>query len=473
MERVIPEHYSLSDTPQPRPMTGLRASTLVLVYAFLVLGATVVGGYRVYQAARWSVVNAYPLVSAIPIPAMSGQREQPTANAAGGSTTETNNVLAAGSSQPATPALAPINILLLGTDDRADEQGPPRTDTIILLTLDPQTNTAGMLSLPRDLWVPIPGFDFNAKINTAYGLGETRTDAGGAQLVMDTVSQLIGRPIDYYVRINFHGFVQTIDLIGGIDVMVQKTIHDEEYPTADYGYETFHLEAGQQHLDGATALKFARTRHGDDDYGRARRQQEVIRAVVDKVLRADMIVTLLPKTWKLISTMRSSIDTNIPVLVQYELADYMRVAALQEIRQEVLDSRYGEEKNDNPEIGWVLIPDREKVRIALDKFFMPPGADPRWVRIEVLNGTGQQGVAAQTRDYLQAQGWQVVAIGDADRSDYSKTLVVNYGVPETIIQQVSQDLALQPGAATLKGLSSSQPIDLRIVVGRDILSKLR
>lgn len=471
MERVIPEHYSLSDMPQPRPMTGLRVTLLVVVYAFLVLGATLAGGYRVYQAARWAVVNSYSLVSAPPVPAASNSREE-TSIAAVGSTAETSSDATISSNQPATPALAPINILLLGTDDRPDEHGPPRTDTIILLTLDPQTNTAGMLSLPRDLWVPIPGFDFNAKINTAYGLGETRTDSGGAQLVMDTVSQLIGRPIDYYVRVNFQGFVQTIDLIGGIDVMVQKTIHDEEYPTADYGVETFHLEAGQQHLDGETALKFARTRHGDDDYGRARRQQEVIRAVADKVLRADMIASLLPKAWMLISTMRSSIDTNIPMLVQYELAGYMGAAALQDIRQEVLDGRYGEEQITE-EYGWILIPDREKMRVALDKFFSPPGADPRWVRIEVLNGTGEQGVAAQTRDYLQAQGWQVVAIGDADRSDYSKTLVVNYGVPETIIQRVSQDLALQPDASTLKGLSSSQPIDLRIVVGRDILSKLR
>jgi LCP family protein required for cell wall assembly len=453
-------------------MTGLRASTLVIVYAFLVLGATVAGGYRIYQAARWAIVNSYPLVSAAPVPAISHRGEQTTTTAAVGSTVETSSGATVSSSQPATPALAPINILLLGTDDRPDEQGPPRTDTIILLTLDPQTNTAGMLSLPRDLWVPIPGFDFNAKINTAYGLGETRTDGGGAQLVMDTVSQLIGRPIDYYVRINFQGFVQTIDLIGGIDVMVQKTIHDEEYPTADYGMETFHLEAGQQHLDGETALKFARTRHGDDDYGRARRQQEVIRAMADKVLRADMIASLLPKAWMLVSTMRSSIDTNIPMLVQYELAGYMGAAALQDIRQEVLDSRYGEEVMSD-EYGWILVPDREKVRAGVDKFFRPPGTDPRWVRIEVLNGTGTQGVAARTRDYLQAQGWQVVAIGDADRSDYSKTLVVNYGVPETIIQRVSQDLALQPDASALKGLSSTQPIDLRIVVGRDILSKLR
>ena len=479
MERVIPEHYSLSDTPHPRPFTGMRAGILVVVYAFLVLGATVVGGYRLYQTARWTVVNSYSLVSAMPLPVVANGGTQASAAAPDTSTT-TNIAATEDNAQPSSQALAPINILLLGTDDRPDENGPPRTDTIILLTLDPQSNTAGMLSLPSDLWVPIPGFDFNAKINTAYGLGERRTEGSGAQLVMDTVSQLIGRPVDYYVRINFQGFVQAVDLIGGIDVMVPETIHDEEYPTADYGVETFHLDAGQHHLDGETALKFARTRHSDTDYGRARRQQDVIRAVVNKVMRADMILALLPKAWMLVSTMRSSIDTNIPMLVQYEFADYMRAAALQEVRQEVLDSRYGEEKVTE-DAGWILIPDREKVRTAVNQFFMPPtanaatpeGIDPHWVRIEVLNGSGEQGVAAQTRDYLQAQGWQVVAIGDADRSDYSKTLVVNYGVPETIIQRMSQDLALQPGASTLKGLSSTQPIDLRIVVGRDILTKLR
>lgn len=481
MERVIPDHYSLSKSPQPRPLSGLRVGVLIIIYALLVMGATVAGGYRLYQAARWAVVNSYPIVSSLTMPvAAQGEEQSITAETTAHTTTADDSTVS--SANVTSPALAPINILLLGTDDRPDENSPPRTDTIIVLTLDPQSHTAGMLSLPRDLWVPIPGFDYNAKINTAYGLGESNTESGGAQLVMDTVSQIIGRPIDYYVRINFQGFIQVVDLIGGIDVMVPQTIHDEEYPTADYGVETFHLEAGLQHLDGETALKFARTRHSDDDYGRARRQQDVIRAVVNKVLRADMVPTLLPKAWMLATTMSSSIDTNIPMFVLYELAGYMRQAALQEIRQDVLDSRYGEEKITE-DAGWILIPDRDKVRAAVNQFFTPPRidaatpdgstADPHWVRIEVLNGTGEQGIAAQTRTYLEAQGWQVVAIGDADRSDYTKTLVVNYGVPESIIQRVSKDLKLQPALSSLKGLNSTQPVDLRIVVGRDILTQIR
>jgi len=476
MERVIPEQYSLSKSAQPRPITGMRVVGLILVYAFFVLAGAVFGSLRLYEKARWAVVNSSPIVSSLILPAVDNPSSNPdTANGAGVSAVPPSDTV------PDTPSsLAPINILLLGTDERPDESGPPRTDTIILLTLDPQTNTAGMLSLPRDLLVPIPFYNFNAKINTAYGYGESYNySGGGEQLVMDTVSQLIGRPVDYYIQVNFNGFVQVVDLIDGIDIVVPDVIYDEQYPTNDYGYETFYLDAGLQHLDGETALKYARTRHGDSDYGRARRQQAVIRAVADKVLSLDMIPTLLPKALTLVSTMRNSIGTNIPLLVQYEIATYMQAAALQDIRQEVIDKRYGQEFEDTPEWGWVLVPDREKVRAALASFFKPAApatatptgatVDLRSVRIEVLNGTGQPGIAALTRTYLEAQGWQVVAIGDADRGDYTKTMVVNYGVPDLIIDRVSKDLALQPGFSRLQGLNSAQPIDLRIVVGRDIL----
>ena len=142
-----------------------------------------------------------------------------------------------------------------GTDERPDEGVPLRTDTMILLSLDPSGQTLGMLSLPRDLWVPIPGKNTTAKINTAYTIGsQTNYPGGGPQLAKDTVSSFIGRPVDYYVRVNFDGFREIVDLIGGVDINVPYTIHDEEYPTENYGVETFHLDAGLQHLDGAADL---------------------------------------------------------------------------------------------------------------------------------------------------------------------------------------------------------------------------
>jgi LCP family protein required for cell wall assembly len=345
-----------------------------------------------------------------------------------------------------------------------------------LFTLDPQNQTAGLLSLPRDLWIPIPGLGYSSKINTAFQLGESvGYPGGGRQLAKDTVSSFIGQPVQYYVRVNFDGFEELVDLIGGVDVVVPTTIHDEQYPTSDYGYQTFHLDAGTQHLDGETALKYVRTRNVDDDYSRARRQQQVLRSVADKVLRADMIPTLLQKLPRLLYTMRSSIETDIPMATLLELANYGRESSLREVHQLVLDSRYGEETY--AENGaWILLPDRSLVRSALAEFFAPPsadkyatGADTDWIRIEVLNGTGEPGVAARTRDLLQSQGWKVVSIGDADRSDYGRTLVINYGVPDDFVTKVSDDLELRPNVSSLEGLDRTAPVDVRIVVGRDFL----
>ncbi len=474
MQRTSKNYYSLSNAARgTTAISSAWAGVITFVYAFLVLGVAVTVSYRAYQWARWSVVQSNPLAAALPFQRTEGVSVADNVVTVDGATTVQAETT---SDTPAKSALPLINILLLGTDERPAEDAPARTDTIIVLSLDPATSTAGMLSLPRDLWVNIPGYNFSSKINTAYSLGERAEAGGGPQLTMDTVSTFIGHPIDYYVRINFQGFVELVDLIGGIDIFVAKTIHDEEYPTYDGGIQTFHLDAGLQHLDGESALKYARTRNVDDDYGRARRQQDVIRAVVDKVLRTDMIAMLLPSAWKLVSTMRSSIDTNIPIPVQLELATYMREAAVQNIRQEVLDSRYGEEQV-NDDTGWILVPDREKVRSAVSRFFSPalvadPTADPEWVRIEILNGTDQVGVAARTRDYLQAQGWHVVAIGDADRSDYNQTILINYGVPQPIVDKMGETLSLSASLSSLKGLNSTHPVDLRIVVGRDLLTKL-
>ncbi len=278
-----------------------------------------------------------------------------------------------------TPTPHPINVLLLGTDERPDEGGPLRTDTMILLTLDPGGQSIGMLSLPRDLWVPIPGQGITTtKINMAYMLGEQNAyPGGGPQLAKDTVSSFVGRPVDYFVRVNFDGFREIIDLIGGIDINVPYTIHDEEYPTEDYGVEVFHLDAGLQHLDGETALKYARTRHGDDDYSRSRRQQDIIRAVADKVLNAGMIPQLLGKAPQLLMTTQNTIQTDIPMPLGIEMAQDLVNGSTGEMeRQLVLDNRYGEETYSS-EGAWILMPDRSKVRVALDSFFSPLEAAPR------------------------------------------------------------------------------------------------
>lgn len=392
-----------------------------------------------------------------------------------------------------------INILLLGSDERDQDNDPARTDTMLLLTLNLEQRTLGMLSLPRDLWVPIPGYDLTKKINSAYVLGEKwdYPDGGGAQLAKDTVSSLIGQPVQYYGHINFKGFIDLIDLIGGIEIDVPWVIHDEYYPTADYGYQTFHLEAGPQLLDGETALKYVRTRNSDNDYGRIARQQQLLQAVMDKVLTADMIPTLIARSPQLMNAMRTSFNTDMPLTTAIDIARYVRSNAFETVREQVLDTRYAGE-SWSTEGYWILLPDRQKMRPMLNEFFatdpspLPDttlgaanpiaatGADARAeyasdakdARVEILNGTGYPGIAAKVSTQLQAQGWQVVAIGNADRSDYQRTLLVNYNIDDTLAQEIGRQLNLHATLPTLPGLIISDLADLRIVVGQDYLKNV-
>ena len=206
-----------------------------------------------------------------------------------------------------------VNILILGIDQREGMTDPARTDTMLLFTLDRQTRTAGMLSINRDLWVKIPGGQREGKINTAHFLGEVeQVPGGGPALAMQTVQTVFDVPVQYYIRLNFSAFERVIDLIGGIDLYVPETIDDSDYPDAAFGYEPFHLEAGWQHLDGRTALKYARTRAtAGSDLDRVKRQQQVILAVRDKLLKEKRLPQLLTQIGSLLTVFSGSLQTNL------------------------------------------------------------------------------------------------------------------------------------------------------------------
>lgn len=474
-----------SDEPQHlQSMSGL-GTILTGFYIGLVVVTVLLSSGPLYSWARSRIIDSSPLALAEQIAQSSIETanrspQQQIATTEG--STENTEVVHAGT---VANTLPPINILLMGTDARPGDVEPARTDTMMVVSLHPKDKTVGILSLPRDLWVPIPGQGLTSKINMAYVIGEKQNyHGGGAHLAMDTVSAFIGHPIDYYVRVNFNGFVELVDLIEGIDMTIPHIIHDDAYPTEDYGVELFHLDAGPQHLDGELALKYVRTRNNDDDYSRAGRQQQVIRAIANKVMSADMIPTLIPKLPMLFYTMRSSIDTDIPMAKQLELAQYGGSASVSNIRQLVLDNRYGQETYTE-EGAWILLPNREMVNAALQSFFAlvpedsltnAANSEAAWVRVEVLNGTGQPRIAARTRDVLTAKGWQVVSIDNADRSDYQHTLIIDYGVPLGLIDQLDSDLNLTTAPSRLSmaniNASTTAPIDLRIVVGRDFLDNL-
>jgi len=206
-----------------------------------------------------------------------------------------------------------ITILLLGIDEREVETGPWRTDTLIVLSLDPATRTASVLSLPRDLWVTIPGYDTQSKLNTAHFIGEAQDyPGGGPALAMAAVQHNLGIPVQYYLRLNFSAFERLIDLIGGIDVLVDQPIDDPQYPDSGFGYEPLHIDAGPQHMDGRLALKYARTRYTElGDFDRMRHQQQVILAVRERVQQTNLLPALIGQAQALWQTFGDSIQTNL------------------------------------------------------------------------------------------------------------------------------------------------------------------
>jgi len=189
------------------------------------------------------------------------------------------------------------NVLFLGMGGIGHDGGE-LTDTIIFTSLNLKTNSVTMISVPRDIWVP----SISAKINSAYEIGERKATGSGILMASDAIYEIIGEPIQFAVLMDFAGFEQLIDAIGGIDVVVDKSFTDTKYPIKgrendlcggdpEYGcrFEILSFEKGLQHMDGKTALKYSRSRHSADleegtDFARANRQQKVISAIKSKAL---------------------------------------------------------------------------------------------------------------------------------------------------------------------------------------------
>lgn len=262
-----------------------------------------------------------------------------------------------------------VTILLMGTDtrDRAQE-GASRSDVMMLVTIDPISQTAAMLSIPRDLYVPLPGFD-QQRINTAYFWGDYNDlPGGGPQLAMDTLEYNFGIPIDRFGVIDFNGFKAVIDAIDGIDVDVPHEIVDYEYPTEDYGIETLIIPAGRSHMDGTLALKYVRTRHADSDFGRLQRQQQVIMAVRDKATSIGQI----GKVPEVLNVVGDALRTDLTLPEILALAKKWTQIPRENIHAYRIDETLVTPWV-TPQGGQVLLPDREKIAGVVAEFLGQSG----------------------------------------------------------------------------------------------------
>ncbi len=391
---------------------------------------------------------------------------------------------------PAWDGASRVTILLLGldtevkTDDQGqispDRVGPARSDTMILLTIDPQTKTAGMLSIPRDLWVNIPGFGY-ARINTAYYNGEAyKLPGGGPALAMRTVEQVIGVPVQYYAQIEFWAFTRLIDDIDKITVYVEKKITlDPVGPGAD----EIVMPRGWRKLGGVEALAYVRNRHTQDgDVDRSRRQQQVIMAFRDKVLDPANLPQMVSAAPKIYGDIQAGVHTNLSFDDAMRLGMLMKDIPMESIQRGVINNSmvtFGNVtvKGQNQQI---LKPIPDKIRELRDSIFatggalspLAKGADAldlakqEGATVSVLNGSYTAGIAGKTADYLKSLGINVVNTGNADQFPAATKVIDHRGRPYAL-KYFQELFRLNAGVQIVSKYDPTAAVDIEIILADD------
>jgi polyisoprenyl-teichoic acid--peptidoglycan teichoic acid transferase len=374
-----------------------------------------------------------------------------------------------------------VNILIMGLDYRDWEgEGPSRTDTMMLLTMDPVSRTAGMLSIPRDLWVNVPGYDYG-KINTAYYLGELyNLPGGGPGLAEKTVEDLLGVDINYYAQIDFAAFENFIDEIGGIEVEVPYDMTVDPIGPGN----TVNLKAGPQHLDGPTALAYARNRDTwGSDFDRADRQQQVIMAIFDKLTSLGNLPKLIANAPTIYDNLRYGIHTNLTLKEIISLAWTVSQIPRENIKRAIIGPNETT-RTFSPDGLDILLPNIDAVRAVRDEVFSTTAgtageapvatlyvSNPEELRtaenatVSVLNGTTTAGLASETKDYLTNNGINVTNTGNAQEKTDSTVIIDYTGKPYTV-EYLVKLLNIQPNSIYSRYDPNSQT-DIAILLGTD------
>ena len=320
----------------------------------------------------------------------------------------------------------------------------------MVVSIDPPSKSVVMISLPRDLYVSIPGY-YQQRINVAHMVG-------GPALVAQTIQANFGIAIDNYARVDFSGFEQVVDAVGGVVIDIERPVKDDEYPTEDYGTMRLFIPPGPMLLDGRTALMYARSRHGENDFGRSKRQQRVLMALRERATQMN-IVTKIPT---LLGIAQKAIATDLRAEEMVQLGRLGLEIERDRIKTVVVDGTYA-----TPFLGPngedLLMPSRQAIQQAILRAFNE--ATGQTARIEVLNGTDKIGVARQLADQLARAGYEVTRVDDADRNDYPQTTLEVLGSNQRAAAVLAARLRI-PQAAIKIVPASNAGADLRVIVGR-------
>jgi len=425
-----------------------------------------------------NLVNSWTMTELPGAPeAGAGISESPLEQLESGGPVTDNPLQEAGPTPQPWDGASRVNVLVVGLDYRDWEAGEtPRTDTMILLTIDPLSKTAGMLSVPRDMWVNIPGFNY-AKINTAYYLGEIyKMPGGGPALAMKTVEEFLGVPIQYYAQIDFYAFAKFIDTIGGLDLLVKEEIWVDPLGPGN----TVKLEPGMQNIDGATILGFVRNRHTEGgDFDRSQRQQQVIMAIREQILTFNMLPMLIAKAPALYEELRQGIRTNLSLPQAIQLGVLATQIEERNIRRGVIGPPDMVIFGTSPDGLSIDIPVYDKIRLLRDEIFTAGGpvspaainSDPNVLmrdeqaRVSVQNGTSVAGLATKTSEYFRSLGMNVIEETNAEQVYGASTIIIVNGKPNTV-SQLAQLLNVSTGNI-LNRYDPDAPTDIIVIIGND------
>lgn len=341
-----------------------------------------------------------------------------------------------------------VNILLLGMGGKKHEGGY-LTDTIMLASLQFSSKKVSLISIPRDLSIPMDNNGWR-KINNINAYAEAEEKGSGGTKASQDLSKLFEIPIDYYIRIDFEGFEKIVDDLGGIQVDVDRTFDDYSYPiygreeAEDYlsRFEHLHFDKGLNNFDGSLALKYARSRHGTNgeasDFARARRQQKIIKAVKDKAMSTQILKPTVMS--KILNDLSEHVSTNIGTWEAMRFYKHFKDIETSNIINKVIDdSENGLLVGTRNSSGaYVLVPSSgnfDEIRYLIHNIFtdktqeIKQGIAEELPIIDVRNGTFHEGIAASMANSLKKSGFKVTRIANASKRDFEKSIIydLTYG----------------------------------------------
>lgn len=348
---------------------------------------------------------------------------------------------------------------------------------MMLVTLDPASRTAGILSIPRDLWIDIPGFGYH-KINQAFQLGEAYdVDGGGAGLALTTVGGFLDVSIPYYALVDFQAFERFIDEIGGLKLDIKESIVID--PLGDHN--TVKLKPGVQTLSGDLALAYARARNTNGgDFDRAERQQQVIMAIRERVISFEMLPTLMSKAPTIYNELSQGLTSNLSLQQFFQFAWVAYQIPGDNIQRHSIGPNqitFGTSAEGLD----ILFPIQEEIQLLRDALFgssTPPpepiGGDDlspidlvkeENARVSVRNGTQTVGLAARTDEYLREVGINVIEVTNADQY-YAETTLIDYAGKPYTLEYLANLLRVSPSNVFHRYDPNSE-IDLVVLLGDD------